>query len=71
MVCPRVVSKDENEIGALHIFQRSRTLADPECFDHRNSRRLVAHVRAIRKIVGSELPREQLQKKCRFIGCLA
>ena len=58
MVCARVVSKDEDEIGALHIFQRGRSLADAERLYHRNARRLVAHVRAIRKIVRSKLPRK-------------
>src|SRR5229473_2812605 len=71
MVCPRVVSENEDEIGGLHIFHRGCTLADAERLYHRYSRRLVAHIRAIRKIVGSELPREQLQKKGRFIGRLA
>jgi hypothetical protein len=70
MVCPRVVSK-EDEFGALHILQRGCTFADAERLYHRHSRRLVTHVRAIRKIVGSELPREQLQEKGRFIGRLA
>src|SRR5580700_3769770 len=71
MVCPRVVSKDEDEIGTLHIFQRGGALADAERLYHRNSRRLMAHVRAIRKIVRSKLPRKQLQKKSRLIGGLA
>jgi hypothetical protein len=70
MISPRVVSEDEDEIGALHIFQRSCAFADTERLYHCHSRRLVAHVGAIRKIVGSDLPREQLQEKSRLIGCL-
>jgi hypothetical protein len=71
MVGPRIVSKDEDELAALHIFQRGCTLADAKRLYHRHSRRLVAHVRAIRKIVGPELPRKQLQKKSRLIRGLS
>src|SRR6201987_2004775 len=71
MVRARIVPENKNELRTLHVLERRRALPNSERLHHGYTRRLVAHVRAIRKIVRPELASKQLQKKGRLIGRLS
>src|ERR1700693_1710868 len=70
MVRARIVPENKDELRALHVLQRRRALANSERLHHGYTRRLVAHVRAVRKIVRPELASKQLHKKGRLVGRL-
>src|ERR1700719_1045344 len=71
MVRAWIVPENKDELRTLHVLQRRRALANSERLHHGYTGRLVAHVRAIRKIVRPELASKQLQKKGRLIGRLS
>ena len=68
MVRSRILTDDENAVGVFEIFQLYAAFADSDAFVQRRAARLVAHVRAIRQIVGAELPGKQLIQKRGFIA---
>ena len=68
MIRSRILSDDEDCLGKFEVFERHRSLAYANCFAQRRSARLVAHVRAVRKIIGAELPHEKLIKESGFIA---
>ena len=58
-----VLAKNENRVGALKVVQRDGALAHANLRAHATAAGLVAHVRAIREIVGAVLAHEQLVQK--------
>ena len=66
MVRARILTGDEDRLRAIEIFERHRALTDADRLRQRRAARLVAHVRAIGKVVRAELPNEELVEK----GCL-
>src|ERR1700719_775783 len=71
MVRAWIVPENKDELRTLHVLQRRRALANSERLHHGYTGRLVAHVRAIRKIVRAKLASKQLHKKGRLIGRLS
>src|ERR1700734_558287 len=71
MVRAGIVPENKDQLGTFHVLQRGCTLADAKCLCQGYTRRLVAHIRTVWKIVGPELAREQLQKKGRLVGGLS
>ncbi len=69
-----VLAKYEDRIGVVEIFQRYRALADTDGFGEGDAAGLVAHVRAVGKVVGAEAAAEQLVEIGRFVagpaGCV-
>ena len=71
MVRARIVPKDKDQLRALYILQCRRALAHAERLHQRHPGRLMAHIRAVRKIIRPQLARKELQKKRRLIRRLA
>ena len=63
MIRAGILADDENAVGMFEIFQLHAAFADSDAFLQRDAARFVTHVRAIRQIVGAELPREKLVEK--------
>ena len=55
-----VLAEHEDRVGLLEVLERDRALAAADLLDQRDARGLVAHVRAVRQVVGAELAHEQL-----------
>ena len=65
VVGPRVLPDDQDQLGLVDIVERDGALADADRLAERHAARLVAHVRAVRKVVRPEGAREQLvQERC-------
>src|SRR5437588_12669845 len=58
----------KQRVAVIEILQGHRSLADTDRLGQADARRLVTHVRAIGKVVGSVFPRKQLIEKSRLIG---
>ena len=58
----------KNRIGVIEVLQFHAALTDADHFVQRHAARLMAHVRAIRQIVGAELPHEKLIQEGRFVA---
>ena len=56
----RVLAADDDELGLLQGAQRDRALADADLLGHRRARGLVAHVGAVRQVVGAVRANHQL-----------
>jgi hypothetical protein len=63
MVGAGVVADAEDAIAVIEILQRHGSLADADRFRQADTGGLMAHVRAIGKIVGAVFPHEQLIQK--------
>ncbi len=68
MVGAGVLAENEDRIGVIEILQRHRALADADGFGQGHAAGLVAHVRAVGKIVGAEAATEQLVEIGRFVA---
>ena len=62
-----ILTDDEDRVGVLEIVEKDGALADPDALGEADAGRLVAHVGAIREVVGAKLPDEQLVQKCGFV----
>ncbi len=71
MVRARIVPENKDELRSLNVLERRCALANAERLHLGYTRGLVAHVRAIRKIVRPELASKQLQKKGRLVSRLS
>ncbi|MNZ52488.1 hypothetical protein D3C78_703340 [compost metagenome] len=67
MVGAGVLAPDENRIGVLEIVKRHRAFADPDTLAQRHAAGLVAHVRAVREVVGAVGAHEQLVQISRLV----
>ena len=61
-----VLAGDDDQLGSLEVVEGDRALADADRLAERDAARLVAHVRAVRQVVGAERADEQLVEE----GCL-
>ena len=68
MVRARILPNNKDGVGEVEVFELDRSFADSDHFFERHSRRLVAHVGAVRQIVGAELPHEELIEKRSFVA---
>ena len=57
---PRVVRQVENEVGLIEVLQRDRAHGNADALRQRHRRGFVAHVGAVRQVVGAIEPREEL-----------
>ena len=60
VVGARVLADDEDQLGGVDVVERHRALADADRPPEGHAARLVAHVRAVREVVGAERPHHQL-----------
>ena len=63
----RVLTDDEDRLGMCEIVEHHGPLADADAFGKADAGRLVAHIRAIGKIVRAEAAREQLIHERRLV----
>ena len=67
MVGAGVVADRQDQVGAVEILEADGALADADRLWQPDRSRLVAHVRAVREVVGAVKPHEQLEQECRFV----
>ena len=60
VVGARVLPGDDDQVGLVEVLQGDAALADADGLGQRGARRLVAHVGAVRQVVGAELAGEEL-----------
>ncbi|MNC07285.1 hypothetical protein D3C75_548280 [compost metagenome] len=60
VVGARVLAKDEDGLGGVEVIEHHSALAHPDGLDEPNAARLVAHVGAVREVVGAIETAEQL-----------
>ncbi len=60
VVRARVLADHEDQLGGMQILEGDAALADADGLAEGGARRLVAHVRAVRQVVGAEGAHEQL-----------
>jgi hypothetical protein len=70
-VGPGVLTEDEDRIGLIEVLEEHRSLADADRVRQPDARRLVAHVRAVGKVVRSVLARKELEEECSLVGSAA
>jgi hypothetical protein len=63
VVRPRVLAHDEDQVGVVDVVQAHIALADAEGLRQRGAAGLVAHVAAVRQVVGAERPDEELEQE--------
>ena len=63
----RILAEDENAVGLVEILQQHGPLADAERLRQADAGRLVAHVRAVGKVVGAVLAHEELIEEGGFV----
>ena len=68
MVGAGVLPHHENQLRVVDVVQRDGPLADADSRVQRRTRGFVAHVGAVRKIIGAQGPGEQLVHKRRLVG---
>ena len=68
MIGARILADDENRVGRSKSPATTVALPMPMVSPKRRAARFVAHVGAIRQIVGAELPHEELVEKRRFVA---
>ncbi|MDQ0606549.1 hypothetical protein QFZ83_000720 [Variovorax sp. W1I1] len=71
MVGAGVLAEDEDGVGLLEIFERDRALAHADLRTHAAAAGLVAHVRAVGKIVGAVLADEELVQERSLVASAA
>src|SRR5882724_6695891 len=69
MIGPGIMADTKQRVAIIEVLQSHCSLADTNRLWQADARRLVAHVRAVGKVVGSVFPRKQLIEKSRLIGC--
>ncbi|MNM99939.1 hypothetical protein D3C81_1125170 [compost metagenome] len=62
-----VLADDEDRIGMLQVVKHHGAFTHAEAFDHAHRAGFVAHVGAVRKVVGAVGPHEQLIEECRLV----
>ncbi|MCY1354202.1 hypothetical protein D9M69_405670 [compost metagenome] len=67
VVGARVLTDDENRIGMFQVVEHHGAFTHAEAFDHAHRAGFVAHVGAVRKVVGTVGPDEQLIEKGGFV----
>ncbi|MNE38279.1 hypothetical protein D3C80_1321720 [compost metagenome] len=67
MVGAGVLADDENRVRLLQVVEHHGALAYPEGFAHPYATGLVAHVRAVGEVIGTEGPHEQLVEERRLV----
>src|SRR4029453_4125801 len=67
MIGPRILTVQDQQLGVVDIVQGNAGLTDPDGLGQRVAGRLVAHVGAVRQIVGAVCPYKQLIQKRRLI----
>ncbi len=68
MVRPRVLPDDEYQVGLFEVVEGDAALADADRLGERCPGGLVAHVRAVRQVVGAERADEQLVDERRLVA---
>jgi len=68
MIGAGVLTEHEDRIRLFEILQPHGALTNTNRFRERDTARLVAHVRTIGQIVGTESPHEELIQKCSFVA---
>ena len=68
VVGARVLPGDDDQVGHLEVFDGHRALADADRLGQRRARGLVAHVRAVRQVVGAEAAHQQLIEERRLVA---
>ena len=68
MIRARILPGDDDQVGLGDVFDGDRTLADADGVGQGNMRRLVAHVRAVRQIIGAEAANHQLVQECGLVA---
>ncbi|MNT38551.1 hypothetical protein D3C72_1747490 [compost metagenome] len=68
MVRARIVSHGDDQFAGIKIVQRDGSFPNPDRLREPDAGRLMAHVGAVREIVGSILTRKDLVQEGRFIG---
>ena len=63
-----ILSGDDDQVGVFEVVDGHRTLADTDRLDQRGARGLVAHVRAVRQVVGAEAAHHQLIEERRLVA---
>ncbi len=63
-----VLAPDENRVGVFEVVKRHGAFADPHTLRQGYAAGFVAHVRAVREVVGAIGAHEQLIQVCRFIA---
>ena len=71
MIRARVLPHDDHEIGFLEIIVGNCRLADPDGLTEGSPGGLMAHVRAVRQVVGAEGPHEELIDESCLVGSSA
>ncbi len=71
VICPGIVADGDDEFTAVKVLQRHRAFADSDRLWQADAGGFVAHVRAIREIVRSIFPCEQLEEVSRLVRCPA
>jgi hypothetical protein len=67
VISPGIMADAEQRVAMIEILQRHGSLADANRLRKADACRLVTHVRAIGKVVGSVFPRKQLIEKRRLV----
>src|SRR5690242_7955354 len=68
VVGPEIRTNADEELGIIELRERHGAFADPDRHRKADGGGFVTHVRAIREIICTELPRKQLEEKCRLVG---
>ncbi len=63
VVGARILSGDDDQFGLVEVFQGDAALADADGLVQGGAGGLVAHVRAVRQVVGAELAGEELEEE--------
>ncbi|GAA3107596.1 hypothetical protein GCM10020254_61870 [Streptomyces goshikiensis] len=63
VVGARVLSGDDDQVGLVEVFEGDAALADADGLVQRGARGLVAHVGAVRQVVGAEFAGEELEEE--------
>ena len=67
MVGSWVVTDGNNQFCFIKVVQRHRAFADADRLRQTDAGRLVAHIGAVREVIGAELAGVKLEQICRFV----
>ena len=68
MVGAGVLADDHEQVGLVDVLERDAALADADRLSQRRAARLVAHVRAVRQVVGAVGADERLVEERRLVA---
>lgn len=68
MIGARVLACDDDEVGGIEVVDRDRALADADGTGQRGAGGFVAHVRAVRQIIGAVAAYQQLIQERGLVG---